>query len=283
MEDNMKSPIKKYWWAILIVLALPVIANWIVLCPSIVPIAGESKDWLNFLAVYFSGIIAALVSFSILYKTIETNNIENSKNRNLQVRTIRYQSKLNWINELKKAVTHISKVYDEEIINDFYQLFLLNKPHIELENLYIKAFHAADEATFQLETVIMGCNDKDIEKFYSDFREHDFRYKNYIEDILWLLKFPDGFVNSKGMSNKEFFQKELSIMRKNSPHKENNEDVERIWVIAQKYDFEILSKRAEILHDLRFYYDTYLFNKECIHVINLMISNAEKILEDGNE
>jgi hypothetical protein len=72
-------------------------------------------------------------------------------------------------------------------------------------------------------------------------------------------------------------------MRTNSPHKENNEDVERIWVIAQKYDFEILSKRAEILHDLRFYYDTYLFNRECIHVINLMISNAEKILEDGNE
>jgi hypothetical protein len=85
------------------------------------------------------------------------------------------------------------------------------------------------------------------------------------------------------MTNKEFFKNELSIIKKHSPHKENNEDVERIWAIARKYDFEILSQRDEILHELMFYYDTYLFNRECIHVINLMISNAEKILEDGNK
>lgn len=68
-----------------ITLGIPVILNYILLCPSpLCNIIGENEApnvWLNFWANYSGAVISALVSFFILNKTLAQNHAENEMNR----------------------------------------------------------------------------------------------------------------------------------------------------------------------------------------------------------
>lgn len=72
----MKEWLKKYWWAILIILALPVVINFILLIPAFSPIVGDNTHWLSFWASY----LATIASFAMVFITWLT--IKKSKEQN---------------------------------------------------------------------------------------------------------------------------------------------------------------------------------------------------------
>lgn len=92
--------IKKYWWAIVIILALPICVNFILLIPAFSPIVGKDTDWLSFLGGYLGAIISAGVAFIILAIQYKQNQKENKSNRQLQINTIKYQQELNQLHSI---------------------------------------------------------------------------------------------------------------------------------------------------------------------------------------
>lgn len=83
--------IKKYCWAIVIVLVLPICVNFILLIPAFSPIVGKDTDWLSFLGGYLGAIISAGVAFIILHIQRKENEEQNNSNRDLQINTLKYQ------------------------------------------------------------------------------------------------------------------------------------------------------------------------------------------------
>jgi hypothetical protein len=284
MENNMKSLIKKYWWAILIVLALPIIANYIVLCPSIAPIAGESKDWLNFLAVYFSGLIAAFVSFSILYKTIETNNIENSKNRNLQVRTIEYQTEIQWINNLKSAIQEVYNAFNILWLDEIYLIFKNTDDYNNADSAKIvkekikQLCNKVNLATDNFRLTIVGRTDSEEVQFSTDFDELRSKFCNVVSDISALSEVC--FHNGTDDSLKSQFEKAISDHKDKCTSTED--DSERLWAIANNHEMKLKSHKAQIVKDLIDAYHPIFMYDWCKNVLQYETEKANKIL-NGNE
>lgn len=93
---------KKYWWAVLIILVLPIVINFLLMIPAFSPIVGEDTDWLAFWGGYLGAIISAAVAFIILYiqrkdnerqikDAQKDNDTQNKANRNLQINILKYQ------------------------------------------------------------------------------------------------------------------------------------------------------------------------------------------------
>lgn len=96
--------IKKYWWCFLLALiAIPILINFILLIPAFTPIVGDSCIWLNFFAVYIGSITTSIISFCILYKTLQANHEENERNRLFQNEILRYQIDYNNLNKFKEV------------------------------------------------------------------------------------------------------------------------------------------------------------------------------------
>lgn len=83
--------VKKYWWIAILVLALPVVINFILQIPAFTPIVGDSESWLSFWGGYLGAIISASVAFIILAIQSRQNKEENQANRKLQINVIKHQ------------------------------------------------------------------------------------------------------------------------------------------------------------------------------------------------
>ena len=70
----------------IIIVVVPILINWIIglHTPCKIIVVGESKDWLSFYGSYIGGIITALISFFILYRTIRHNKNEAEITRKKQ-------------------------------------------------------------------------------------------------------------------------------------------------------------------------------------------------------
>ncbi len=126
----MKDWIKKYWWTIIIILALPIVVNSILLIPAFTTIVGNNTDWLSFWGGYLGAIISAGVAFAILCiqrqdnkKLNEENRDENKKqneaNRILQINVLKHQQKTQWLNELKSKCLEYYLGFDINALIDF--------------------------------------------------------------------------------------------------------------------------------------------------------------------
>lgn len=279
----MNQLIKQYWALIILVLLLPPLINFIISCPTPngFPIVGEAKDWLNFFAVYFSGVITASVSFWILFKTIQSNTKENQKNRDIQTNVIKYQTKLAWINQLKDAILQVTDAIDETIARDFISQFKDKSKEKDFSAVYFRAEDKLKSASFSLETVLLGCNEPIETEFLDLFREFKIRYQLYIDDVIFLLQYPNNFKNPDKIPNTEFFKKEL-LKYKNNSVKKDGSNPERIWEIAEKYEYKLISNRDEILNELFRWADTHLFKIKCKKLLYAEYKIAESIL-NGTE
>lgn len=105
---------KKYWWAVLIILALPIVINFLLLVPAFSPIVGENTDWLSFWGGYLGALVSAGVAFVILYiqrndneAQNDSNRVENEKqnkaNRDLQLNIMQYQQQSLWMSQFREA------------------------------------------------------------------------------------------------------------------------------------------------------------------------------------
>lgn len=94
---------KKYNWIIIValslIIALPFILNWVMQWNTRWEYVGDDTDWLQFFGAYLSSVVA----FIILWITYNQNRKENKQNRNLQLKTIKYQQQKDLLNQLNDA------------------------------------------------------------------------------------------------------------------------------------------------------------------------------------
>lgn len=106
--------LKRYWWVILAVVLAPLIINVFILWPAFFCFVGEDTDWLGFWGAYIGTILSSVIAFYVLHKQLEQNHTENRNNRELQISILEYQTKSQWLIELKSKMV------------DFYNAFSQN-------------------------------------------------------------------------------------------------------------------------------------------------------------
>lgn len=103
---------KYYKYIVAIILVAPVVVNIILYCtnpiPWLIPIVGESSDWIGFWGSYAGAIIGGLITLLVLHYTIK----ENSKVRDIQVKTIKYTQQQTWLESLRKQLIDNYRILD---------------------------------------------------------------------------------------------------------------------------------------------------------------------------
>ncbi|MEG0899749.1 MAG: hypothetical protein RSF40_08590 [Oscillospiraceae bacterium] len=131
------SIFREYWYMWMVVIFLPIALYCVIHQPwGFDAIGGEDapKVWLGFWGGYLGAIISASVAFFILDKQIkaskkenednrtanetqnETNRTankrQNEENRTIQIKTVQYQQKLQWLNDFKKVAAEYISVFN---------------------------------------------------------------------------------------------------------------------------------------------------------------------------
>lgn len=127
--------LKKYWWAIPVVVLAPLIINWFILCPAFFCFVGKDTDWLGFWGAYIGTILSSVVAFYVLYKQLEQNHAENRYNRELQISIMEYQTKSQWLTELKSKMVDFYNAFSQNDITMLGDCFVSydNKGYINKE------------------------------------------------------------------------------------------------------------------------------------------------------
>lgn len=278
--------LKKYWWILFVIdvvifAFLPIIINSLYLLETDYTILHKPSPWTSFWATY----LAAAASFGMVLLTaisIIYNLLDNKKNRELQSNVIKYQTKLQWINQLKEAIICARNAFDESVVNDFLKKFNPNSNNQDFGDICQCIDNKITQATFAIETVLLGCKEKIEMDFLDVFKEKRTQYQHYISDVVFVLQFHNNFKNKSGINNTEYFQQLLEEY-KNSNLRYSDSNPERIWEIAEKYNFQLISKRHEILKELLSYNDSIGFAEDSKYLIEMEIKNAEQILNNGTE
>lgn len=140
----MKKILKRYWWIIVLVLAAPIMLNYIILIPAVGQIVGDSTDWLSFWGGYLSAIISAIIAFVILIVQREDNRLENVenreenkkeniKNREIQIKVLEYQQQKEWLNNFSKAVLENLVWYNPTCLNKIQQMMRLKYDYLHVQ------------------------------------------------------------------------------------------------------------------------------------------------------
>lgn len=249
---------------------LPLIINELSQIPSTYTILHAPSAWLSFWGSY----IAAIASMGMIFVTA----LSIYKNDKQQIRALKYQSKLEWINQLKGALVEVVNCFDENIINEFYNEFKSNLEHPNFSNILITAENRIRHATFSVDTLLMGCTDTIASEFMDAFREKKITFQIYLDEICFVLQFKDRFLNSEGLSNTEYFKKQLEIFKKNTPHFKDKPNPDRIWEIAEDFEYKLISRREEILNRMLSCANSYFFRKACAKFVNEELNIADSIL-----
>ena len=267
-----------------IMIGVPLLVNTIIgmPTPNSFTLHGKTEGWHNFWAVYLGAIIGAIVPFIILYTTIQSNKVENKRNRDIQINTIKYQTKISWINKLKDVLIHVIDAFDENIARDLLSQFKEHSKYQDFSSFYFKSEEKIKLASFSIETILLGCTNPIETQFMDIFRDFRFRYQFYIDDVIFLLQYPNNYKNPENIDNTEYFKKELLKYKKRSLKRENG-NPERIWEIAEKYDFKLISKRDDILQELFRWADTHFFKIKCKELLHAEYKIAESLLKNGTE
>lgn len=198
MNEPQKKPnllctfLKAYWWAILIILAVPILLNFIVLIPAFLPIVGGSVEWLSFHGSYIGSVIASLITLYVLYKQLQHNHEENEKtrrenqvvnekNRQLQLDLLKYEQEKQWLQEMRTACVNNVCSYNN---NDVQEICIAFSFHPNLEYILSKVKVVMNRLA-QTDTTIgflMFKIDSDSWSLKFD-KEKEKLYKEYIQII----------------------------------------------------------------------------------------------------
>lgn len=193
--------LKAYWWAILIILVVPVLLNYIVLIPAFAPIVGDSSDWLSFHGDYIGAVIASLITLYVLYKQLQHNHEENEKtrrenqavnekNRQLQLNILKYEQEKQWLQEMRTACVNNICSYNNNDVMEICNSFHFS-PDIKIILPKIKALMDRLVQTDTAVGFLMSITN--IDKSSTDFNGHrETAYTSYmrmIKDIQTLANF----------------------------------------------------------------------------------------------
>ena len=253
----MKKNIKKYWWAILLMILAPILVNAILSIST--PFKVYENQWLGFWGAY----LGALFPFIILYITIEDSRKENERNRKTQAAIIEYQvSKDNLISLKKNLAQYINAlhVYDLGYIPFNYQ----KSKAICVQKL----FDIGKEVCLSfdlLELELVDYDDEEEQIFKSFLNNFNLEFNGLLGDIGWFI---DHNVNVSEEDELNIFHK--SKIEEKAIYNENK----RIWKVIEDNNYSIQNDGCAILNNLL---DTFCFKEIYSKSMDLIQYEKKKI------
>lgn len=195
MEDSVIMPnqynstnyltgfLKKYKLIIIILILIPVVLS--IACYFSVPFFNEagSSAWLGFWGGYIGSTIMAGVTLYVLHTQLTQNHQENEENRHIQINTIKYQTKIAWINQLRKVIT-----YSQE--NLTFSVQYIYEPRMaadknSINQVTMELFENANKVKREFVTVLYGCGEYE-DAFITFLDSFCKRYLCYLFDLEFL-------------------------------------------------------------------------------------------------
>lgn len=228
-----------------VLIFVPIGINYLVLSPTPEPfeLADPSNGWLNFFAVYYGSVITAIVSFVVLYTTIKNNHKENNTNRQLQTAILKYQINKDKNNAIKELFARYIYSLDYFGIKSLAKTFDNNK-----QAFFYSIRQLLENTSIAYQMLEFNLNDfkEDKERQFID-RVKTFRisYNELLMDLIWMLQ-P---YNLKGTDeeNRDIYIEQLRECEAKAS--DSNKGTNRIWHIAQQYDYRIKDNSHKIINE----------------------------------
>lgn len=174
---------------LLIISLFPIVLNYILMMPLVLPFIGEGKDWIAFWGGYLGSIIAAGVALLMLTKQQKQNHEENMANRELQVASIKCSLEKEQLSELRKDFVNYIESYDDielnRIIKNYNQKNYQKEDIASLHNLK----KAVDRQALNLKFSLNNFKDKELTALFEMIEES--LYDSYIMFINGTLELYD--------------------------------------------------------------------------------------------
>lgn len=147
----------------------------------------DKATWVTFCGNYMGGLMGGIVSLIILNKTLKQTSLQHEELKKLQINTITYAQKQEWLNSLKIRLTKNLRNIDLYILNTVVsdlQLHeynhckeILQKINYELENQVAFSYFDFSETTFS----------KEEKKFIMVNQLIYLEYTSLIRDLLYYI------------------------------------------------------------------------------------------------
>lgn len=186
-EDKQKSYlvdfIRKYKAIIIVLILIPIVLG--VACYYSVPFFNKagSSAWLSFWGGYIGSTIMAGVTLYVLHAQLEQNHQENEENRLIQINTIKYQTKIAWINQLRTVITYSQENLAFSVQNVYEQQMVADKTSIN--QITMNLFENANKVKREFVTVLYGCGEYE-DAFITFLDSFCKRYLCYLFDLEFL-------------------------------------------------------------------------------------------------
>ena len=199
--------LKKYWWAVALIILAPVVINFVLQIPAFVQIVGDNTDWLTFWGNYLGGSISALVALFVLFKTLQQNHEENEynraaneeaneknrvaieqenrANRELQIRVIKHQQEMQWLNLFRQASAQYIQIYNTNDLIAIANVLAVNpqEAHNMLKSLFDRA------VIYDTQFAYLRKEDNDAEELMKKISPKFEQYNAVLQDIQQIIGF----------------------------------------------------------------------------------------------
>lgn len=216
---------KRYWWVILAVVLAPLIINWLILWPAFFCFVGEDTDWLGFWGAYIGTILSSVIAFYVLHKQLEQNHAENRNNRELQISILEYQTKSQWLTELKSKMVDYYNAFSQNDITMLGDCFgsCDNKEYINKEIKRIS--DKMKIADFAKGLLFPNKLDNKESECLVKLKRYTEEFNALLEDLNWLVILCD---NDKFRTDPTL-RNELTQSFKKRAKQYNNIKSQRVW------------------------------------------------------
>lgn len=255
-----------------IFIGVPMIINYVIGTsnPTSITLHGQQTGWHNFWSVYLGALIGAIVPFIILYKTLSNNKYENTKNREIQINSIKFQTQISWINQLRDAIATANDLFSFSIQDKFLHQ---NDPNISNSQLLSELFENANRTKRKFVSVLYGVGtyEDDFLKYLDEFCK---RYWCYLFDL-------DFFSKIKNCTSSDAIKSEVESYKLRTNSFEYSRD--RIWHIIEERHYGTNSQDLSYyINELSRRYPFQDFENRCLKLIQYETNIANDIL-NGTE
>lgn len=214
--------------------------------------------------------ISILINLSQNRKNRLRNDMQNERNRDMQLRGLKYQAKFNWITMLRKAIVEAENYLDFAIADKFSSNKFGERSYFN--DIVREAFCNSNNAKRCLSAVLYGCGEYE-ERFLLFFNNFTKHYLDWVFDLEFFhtLKWDDAKAIQANIADYKL------------RHQRGNDNSIGIWTLIEKRNF---GKTEE---DLTYYinqlnrsYRYEQLEQECLKLLNYEITLANNIL-NGTE